>query len=139
MPADETLLGVVRGWVAKADAELENASVVLGTGPDGPMNTVAFHAQQCAEKYRKALLCFRGDGVSRIHDVELLLARAELWGRIEMTVEESRLLTDYATVTRYPGDCEPVSHAEASDAVELARRVRRVVRESLPEEVTRCG
>lgn len=53
-----------------------------------------------------------------------------------MTVEESRLLTDYATVTRSPGDYEPVSHAETAEAVELARRVRTAVREGVPNEVT---
>lgn len=50
-----------------------------------------------------------------------------------MTVEESRLLTDYATVTRYPGDYEPVSYEEAAHAVELAGRVRAAVRGEIPE------
>lgn len=133
MPPDDAVLEVVRGWVAKAEGDLENARLVLGAGPAGPMDTVAFHAQQCVEKYLKALLCFRGEDVPRIHDVEALLTRAGIWGRVEVTVEESRLLTDYATVTRYPGDYEPVSHEEAGHAVELADRIRAAVQEELPE------
>lgn len=135
MPPDDAVLEVARGWVAKAEGDLENARLVLGAGPTGPMDTVAFHAQQCAEKYLKALLCFRGEDVPRIHDVEALLTRAGIWGRVEVTVEESRLLTDYATVTRYPGDYEPVSHEEAGHAVALADRIRAAVQEELPEKV----
>lgn len=131
MPADETVLEVVRGWLAKAEGDLENARLVLAAGPEGPMDTVAFHAQQCAEKYLKALLCFRGDEVPRTHDVEALLTRTGMWSGIEITVEESRLMTDYATLTRDPGDYEPVSEDEAGHAIELAERVRAVVRREL--------
>lgn len=131
MPTDETVLEVVRGWIAKAEGDLENARLVVAAGPAGPMDTVAFHAQQCVERYLKALLCFRGDDVPRTHDVEVLLTRTGVWSRIEMTVEESRLMTDYATLTRYPGDYEPVSRNEAGHAIELAERVRAAVRREL--------
>jgi HEPN domain-containing protein len=132
MRPDDAVLEVVRGWMAKAEGDLENATLVLRAGADGPMDTVAFHAQQCAEKYLKALMCFRGEEVPRIHDVEALLARTGIGSRVEVTLEESRLLTDYATVTRYPGDYEPVSPEEAAHAVELARRIRAAVRRALP-------
>jgi HEPN domain-containing protein len=133
MAPDEVVLEVVRGWIAKAEADLENAEIVLRAGPAGPLDTVAYHAQQCAEKYLKALICSRGDDVPRIHDVEALLTRTRLWEQVDLTIEESRLLTDYATVTRYPGEYEPVSHDEATYAVELAKRVRSAVRRVLPE------
>jgi len=48
-----------------------------------------------------------------------------------LTVEEQRRLTTYATVTRYPGDYEPVSLAEARRAVKTARRVRKGIRSVL--------
>ena len=78
MSADERVLDVVRGWVEKAENDLENASLVLRSGRKGPMDTVAFHAQQCAEKYLKALLSFRGIDFPKIHDVEQLLVHAEM-------------------------------------------------------------
>lgn len=139
MTPDDAVLEVVRGWIAKAEGDLQNAKLVLGAGPRGPMDTVAFHAQQCAEKYLKALLCFRGEHVPRIHDVEALLTRTRIWDDIEVTVEESRLLTDYATVTRYPGDYEPVSHEEAALAVEIATRIRSAVRSELPDRLYEYG
>jgi HEPN domain-containing protein len=96
------------------------------------MDTVAFHAQQCAEKYLKALLSFRGIDFPKIHDVEQLLLRAGMAGTAVISVEEQRMLTAYATVTRYPGDYEPVTVTEARRAVTLARRVRAAVRKELP-------
>ncbi len=128
MAPDDVRLEVVRGWITKAEGDLEAAQLLLEAGATGPLDAAAFHAQQCAEKYLKALLCFRGDDVPRIHDIEALLTRARLWGRLEIAVEESRILTDYATVTRAPGDYEPVTREEAAHAIELAIRIRAVVR-----------
>jgi HEPN domain-containing protein len=137
MSADERVLDVVRGWVEKAENDLENASLVLRSGRKGPMDTVAFHAQQCAEKYLKALLSFRGIDFPKIHDVEQLLVHAEMSDEAVVSVEEQRLLTAYATVTRYPGDYEPVTVTEARRAVTLARRVRAAVRKELPSAAFR--
>jgi transcriptional regulator with XRE-family HTH domain len=91
-----------------------------------------FHPQMVIlfEKSLKALLCFRRGDVPRIHDIEALLTRTGLWEQVELTVEESRLLTDYTTVTRDPSDYEPVSFEEAGHAVELAVRIRSVVRQA---------
>ena len=48
--------------------------------------------------------------------------------------EEQERLTDYATVTRYPGDYDAIPLAEAQQAVAIARRVRSQVRKRLPKE-----
>jgi HEPN domain-containing protein len=137
MSADERVFDVVRGWVEKAENDLTNASLVLHSGRNGPMDTVAFHAQQCAEKYLKALLCLRGVDFPKIHDIEQLLARTEIGDTSGVSVRDQRLLTAYATVTRYPGDYEPVTVTEARRAVSLARRVRAAVRKKLPSALLR--
>lgn len=111
---------MVRGWTAKADADLATATLVLDAGPDGPLDIAAFHAQQCAEKYLKALLCSRVTDVPRIHDIGVLLSRTGLGKAVGLTSEEVRLLTDYATVTLHPGDYEPVTLQEARSAVRWA-------------------
>lgn len=132
MSADERTLTVVRGWVEKAESDLKVADIALKAGADCPTDAVAFHAQQCAEKYLKALLSFTGSDVPRIHDIEELVVASRI--QLDLTVAEQRLLTDYATVTRYPGDYEPVGLAEARRAVRLARRVRSAVRGELPRD-----
>lgn len=132
MPAGDRTLEVVTGWVEKAENDLKNATLTLRAGRDCPADTVAFHAQRCVEKYLKALLSFRAVDFPKIHDIEQLLALAELGNRVRLSVEEQRLLTDYATVTRYPGNYDPVALPEARRAVTLARRVRAAVRKELP-------
>ncbi len=51
-PKDEDL---VRAWVLKAEHDLLNIKNNLAA-PEVPWDTVCFHAQQCSEKYLKALL-----------------------------------------------------------------------------------
>lgn len=136
MAASEHLLAVVRGWIDKAENDLKNAAITLRAGEECPTDTVAFHAQQCAEKYLKAYLAYKGTEFPRIHDIGELIALATGL-RVPLPVEEQRRLTAYGTVTRYPGDYETVSLAEAKRAVAMARRVRRAVRQDLPPEVLR--
>jgi HEPN domain-containing protein len=138
MPASErVIVDVVRGWVEKAENDLKAAAVTLRVGKDSPTDTVAFHAQQCVEKYLKALLTLKGIDFPKIHDIEELLARVGPGVLIGLTVQEQRRLTSYGTVTRYPGDYEPISFAEARRAVALARRVRKEVRRALPRAAVR--
>jgi hypothetical protein len=51
---------------------------------------------------------------------------------MDLPLEEQRRLTSYATITRYPGDYEPVTLAEARHAVATAKRLRRQIRSLLP-------
>lgn len=134
MPAHERALAVVRGWVEKAESDLTNATLALGAGKACPADTVAFHAQQCAEKYLKAFLAFSGLDFPRTHDIEELVALMGAGVRVQLSVQEQRQLTAYGTVTRYPGDYEPITVAEARRAVALARRVRAAVRKLLPKD-----
>lgn len=134
MFVDERVVATVRGWVEKAENDLKNASLVLRAGKHCPTDTVAFHAQQCAEKYLKALLAYHEIDFPRTHDLGVLIGLLAGRARINLTPEEQRRLTSYATVTRYPGEQEPVTVAEARRAVTLARKVRRAVRALLPKQ-----
>ena len=134
MPGDENVYAVVREWVEKAENDLKNAAHTLKLRPDCPTDTVCFHAQQCVEKYLKALLVFKHTDFPKTHDVGELIALTTGLSRLEIPVAEQRRLTAYATVTRYPGDYEPITLSEARRAVAMARRVRREIRRHLPEE-----
>ena len=138
MPASERVIAdIVREWVEKAENDLKNAALTLRAGKESPTDTIAFHAQQCVEKYLKALLTLKGIDFPKTHDVEELVARVGPSVLVGLSVQEQRRLTTYGTVTRYPGDYEAVSLAEARRAVALARRVRRAVRRALPRRAVR--
>jgi HEPN domain-containing protein len=89
--------------VEKAENDLKNAVHTLKPGDECPTDTVCFHAQQCVEKYVKALLVLHGVDFPRTHDLEALVGL--LPRRIEppLTLDEQDLLTEYATGARYPG------------------------------------
>jgi HEPN domain-containing protein len=139
MPDRERVIEVVREWVGKAENDLMAAAYTLRIGAGCPTDTVCFHAQQCVEKYLKAVLVFHGREFPKVHDVAEILALLPVSARPAMAPAEARKLTVYATVTRYPGDYDPISLAEAREAVKLARRVRSAVRKRLPKEVLKQG
>jgi len=131
------ILVIARDWVQKAENDLKNAAYTLGMGEDCPTDTVCFHAQQCVEKYLKAFLVLKSINFPKAYDIKELIVLLPSNSRPKLTPEEQRRLTDYATVTRYPGDYEPISLAEARRAVKIARRVRNEFRKLLPKEMLR--
>ncbi len=136
MPARNAAMTVVREWVAKAESDLRAAALLLEAREKLPTDAVCFHAQQCAEKYMKALLVSQGIEVPKTHDIEKLIFLLPATVRPHLTPEEQRRLTGYAAGARYPGWGE-ISLAEAKRAVAIARRVRREIRRVLPREILR--
>jgi HEPN domain-containing protein len=133
MPENEKAMTVAREWTAKADNDLKAAAYLLKV-EDCPTDTVCFHAQQCVEKYTKALLVSQGTAFRKTHDLGELTALLPPRLRPSLDDKERDRLTEYATITRYPGDYEPISLTEARQAVKIARRVRREVRRILEEK-----
>ena len=137
MPNTEDIRAVALQWIKKAENDLKNAVHTLKLGEDCPTDTVGFHAQQCVEKYLKGLLSFRGIDFPKTHNITELVALLPASTPVDLAPEDQELLTDYATVTRYPGDYDEIPLAEAKRAVKIARRVRRDVRRLIPRELAR--
>jgi len=134
MHANDRIMTVVGEWVAKAENDLKSAAHLLKM-KDCPVDNVCFNAQQCVEKYLKALLITQGLAFPKTHDLGELLALLPARLRPSLDSEEQDRLTDYATVTRYPGDYEPISVTEARQAVKIARRIQREVRKLLADKL----
>jgi HEPN domain-containing protein len=130
----EDLIKVVREWIEKAENDFINAAHTLELGEKGPLDTVCFHAEQCVEKYLKALLVLSGIEFPKTHDIDELFLLVPAAYRLVIEAVDRGRLTDYATITRYPGVYEPISLTEAKHIVALARRIRRDVRKMLPPE-----
>lgn len=89
-----------------------------------------FHAQQCIEKYLKALLISRQVPFPRTHDLAalgLLCRQAEIILPIDDDALE--LLTAYAVETRYPGTQPTIE--ESKEAIKLTRIMRRFIKKTL--------
>lgn len=99
----------------------------------GPSHHCAFFAQQCAEKYLKAFLSFRGSEVRKTHSLGSLLAECSaLTPSLAVLAEDCRRLSPFAVAPRYPGFSKPDS-AEITKIVAAAERIR----ERLRKEVSR--
>ncbi|MCS6302554.1 MAG: HEPN domain-containing protein [Nitrospira sp.] len=122
---------LVRSWVNKAEHDLLNIENNL-VAKEIPWDTVCFHAQQCGEKYLKALLVFYRIDFPKIHDLTELYALLPKDLRLPIDPRLLDRLNPYAIEGRYPGVWEPVDKEEALQAVEAARAIRDAVRHPLP-------
>ena len=134
MPKPDNIFTVAHEWTTKADNDLKNALHTLKLGKECPTDTVCFHAQQCVEKYLKALLVALEIQFPRTHDIESLVLLVPKSIRINLTVEQQRRLTEYASMTRYPGSYEIIPLSEARQAVKLAQRIQRKIRKLLEKK-----
>lgn len=131
----EEVLRKVRQWAAYAEEDLRLAQHAMTLPePERPYRLVAYRAQQCAEKHLKAYLVLRGRDFPYTHNIARLLELCGEDGPWIAELGDAEELTPYAVTVRYPGEDESVGGTEASRAVEVAGRVRRVVRTALSAE-----
>lgn len=116
-------------WVERAEEDFILARTALRRKQ--PLSYGAcFHAQQCAEKYMKALLVSKRADFPKTHDLLLLNNLCTSNGIfLEINVKHLNTLTDYAVRTRYPG--EDPTPEDAREAIELAKLVRSFSRKFL--------
>ncbi len=114
---------LARTWLRKARNDLITAVQTLQL-PDGPTDTVCFHAQQAIEKALKAALTYEDVAFPRIHNLVKLL---DLAGAFMPELDAHRgvfaELSAYAVEMRYPGEGIDPTREEATRALAVAERV----------------
>ncbi|MGO8989758.1 MAG: HEPN domain-containing protein [bacterium] len=121
-----------REWVRKAEIDFKTAAHLSQGGPDFAEG-VAFHSQQTAEKYLKALLVWHQIEFQKTHDIEALLKLVgKVDDRLPKILQDTAILTPYGVDYRYPGEYPEVSTSDAERALRLADNVRAEVRNRLP-------
>lgn len=113
--------GNAEAWLryARSDFEVARFPAVPGI----LLETLCFHAQQTAEKSLKAVLIARGIDFPRTHSLRRLLDLLPAEIAIPATIQAVARLTDYAVLSRYPGDLEPVEAQEYRETIRLAEAV----------------
>lgn len=138
MPAPSNpLIAVLREWVQKADNDLTAARQIQKLGKSAPTDTICFHAQQCVEKYLKAILVNQSIPFSKTHDIDVLMNLIPPKQRPSITFKECQEFATYAVVARYPMAGLTISPRQARSAVAAARRIRTEARRSLPKAALR--
>lgn len=120
---------IAREWVKKAEGDYKIALREMRT-KNPVYDAVCFHAQQCLEKYFKAILSEKEIVFPRTHDLAALLKLSlSIAPGLESHVAELSELTAFAVAYRYPG--EESTEREALEAVATMKRVRRALRRTL--------
>lgn len=117
---------ITQEWISKAEEDYLVATRELKANPPA-LDAVCFHAQQCVEKYMKAILQENEIEFEKIHDLDVLLQRCggfipELEGYRDDLIR----LSAYAVDIRYPGF--KVSEEEAKECVESMEKIQQVIR-----------
>jgi HEPN domain-containing protein len=133
-PPEEVKREFVRQWLLKATADLAAARHLLGADAD-LSSGVAFHAQQAAEKFLKAVLVWHQVAFPKTHDIGRLvdLVRAANTPLADL-VADAAALTPYGVEVRYPADLPEPTREQARTAVAVAERVQVAVLSHLPPE-----
>ena len=106
MPPESSPSGSVQAWLRYAVSDLELAKTA--GAPNVMLESLCYHAQQCAEKALKAVLVAYGLPGRKTHSIGLLLELLSEHVTDPPEVQDAAILTDYAVACRYPGDAEPV-------------------------------
>ena len=128
---NERVLHNVKQWLIHGDEDLKMASHALGLGAQSPYRLIAYHAQQCAEKYLKAFLVYCGVDFPYTHNISTLLELCSEHTNWAAKLQDAEQLTLYSITTRYPGEDEEVTESEAGQAIDLAQQVKEQVRKAL--------
>ena len=133
MPPREHIVRVIKEWVGKAEGDYRAATHLFAVEDATTYDAVCFHAQQCVEKYLKAILVDHSLPVPKTHDIGKLFGLLPAPLTIRLTPEQMRWLTAFATEFRYPGG-DAASEADAKEALATATNIRAAVRAILPPE-----
>lgn len=113
-------------WITKAEADLATARRELRARTAPNYDAACFHAQQCAEKYLKALLQEVTIPFGKTHNLCLLLDLLEdRYPALAFIRPKLAILNVYAVEYRYPG--ESADKDIARQAVKMAEEVKQVV------------
>jgi HEPN domain-containing protein len=118
-----------KSWVERAEEDYLLALSAIRR--KSPLTCGAtFHAQQCIEKYIKALLASRQVLFPRTHDLAALGTLCRQNGIIlPVSDNDLELLSAFAVEAHYPGTLP--SQEEAKEALQVARTLRRFVKKLL--------
>src|ERR1700692_2159394 len=108
-------------WLSRARSNLVRAKSWV---PEAYLEDYCFDAQQAAEKAIKAIFVSRSEHFPFIHDLDKLLGMLEKNGvKIPKYVWDADDLSQFAAVTRYHGELDPVNRRVYRRAVRIATAV----------------
>lgn len=130
----QDIIKKAKQWTAFADDDLRIARHAFKLSSSCPYRIIAYHAQQCAEKYLKAFLVYKNVDFPYTHNLSRLLELCLPYGNWVEKLKSAEELTPFAVTARYPEEREKVSKKDALRAIEIASLVKKTMRKILKQE-----
>ena len=120
----------VAEWVSKAEGDFLTAGRELRARKSPNYDAVCFHAQQCDEKYLKAVLQANKKHIPKTHNlIELMMLCEEIDNSFEMLRADLVIMERFSVRTRYPG--ESAEKGDAQSAYATSGAARKFIRQNL--------
>jgi HEPN domain-containing protein len=114
----------------KAEGDYRTARREFQTADEPNYDAVCFHAQQCVEKWMKAVLIHNSVDPPRIHNLERLYESLQsVCPNVTLDIEELRDLTGVGMAVRYPG--EAADREDAAKALAICEGLRDALKKLL--------
>ncbi len=121
---------LVREWIEKAEGDYHTALREFRARKFPNYDAAGFHAQQCVEKYLKAILQQNEMRFEKVHDLLALLNMCLPFApELELHRELFAYLNPFAVAFRYPG--ESASREQARQAIDILKKLRTILRNIL--------
>lgn len=118
-------------WIESAERDRDTVAI-LSAAARVPYEIVAYHCQQCAEKYLKTLFVRNRHRTPFIHDLLKLNRQVQsVCTVLEQCEVECERLTPFGTATRYPGGLMQVRPEHIPQVTEWMEKIRSAVRSCL--------
>lgn len=117
---------IAREWFELADYDLKSAVFLLNMKPK-PLEIIAYHCQQSAEKYLKGFLAFHGGEIKKTHDLVSLNQQCQKYdSSFRDIMEECINLTDYGVQVRYPFHID-IEEQDVKSAIKDTEKIKAFV------------
>ena len=114
-------------WHEYAERDLNSAKYLLDMRPV-PLEIIAYHCEQCVEKYLKSYLVYQNQDIEKTHDLIKICHSCAKFEKDFLTLESKcYVLFSYVTDTRYPSMNLQLTDYDVKKALEYAEEIKEFV------------
>ncbi len=119
-------------WFEKGNNDYKSALKLFDDNDDLYEN-VAFHCQQCAEKYLKGFLAFHNQDIEKTHSISKILKKCKCFDDFS-SFHELIDLTTFAVSFRYPGESIEVDKKDIVSFIVQIEKLMKFIKDLLSED-----
>jgi len=121
-------------WLERAQRDYDFAVKIEQHFWPKDLEQICYHCQQATEKALKSVLAYNEIEIPKIHVIGRLVAECSNYGfSVQIDRKVAKLITDHATLSRYPDNMNEWSKEDAKLALKYAKLTLDAVNQYLTE------